>query len=126
MAKKEEKHMPNNRSDFIAEVIGMRGGRVYADINLKANEVIDAVIENGGKGKLMVTFDFKAERSEDGCIVEVSTGHELKIKKPDKHIGRSLFFVGRDGRLTTVDPAQTEMFEDAPAETREDSKRGIQ
>ena len=109
-------------TDLLAVLLDMRSGQVAADCNAKFNEVLKAVIETGGKGKL--TIDLMVEPSKmgmGGAVVEVETKHECKMKKPELAIGRSVFFVTKDGDLTRRDPAQEQMFEQ---EQMEVPKRG--
>lgn len=99
------------QTDLLAVLLDMRSGAVAADCNQKFNEVLKAVIETGGKGKL--TIDLLIAPSKmgmGGAVVEVETSHECKMKKPELAIGKSFFFVNKDGSLTRDNPAQTAMF----------------
>jgi hypothetical protein len=100
------------QNDILQTITDMRNGAVAIDINSKFNEMIQAVLETGGKGELTVTI--KAEPSKlgmGGAVLEVQTEHVCKMKKPELAVGKSFFFVTKDGSLTRDDPAQTAMFE---------------
>jgi hypothetical protein len=103
-------------TDFLSLIVEMRSGAVAQDVNTKFNELISAVLETGGKGEL--TVKIKAAPSKlgmGGVVLEVETEHECKLKKPELAVGKAVFFVTKEGALTRDDPAQTAMFEPAPA-----------
>lgn len=89
----------------------MRSGQVATDCNAKFNEVLKAVIDTGGKGKLTIDLTIAPSKmGMGGAVVEVETTHEAKMKKPELAIGKSFFFVTQDGTLTRDDPVQSAMF----------------
>lgn len=99
------------QNDLLAILLDMRSGQVAADCNSKFNEVLQAVLETGGKGELVIKLFIKPSKmGMGGTVVEVETTHECKAKSPELSIGRSVFFVTADGVLTRDDPAQTAMF----------------
>lgn len=107
-------------NDVLQVLMDMRSGAVATDINSKFNEMILAVLETAGKGELTITI--KAEPSKmglGGAVLEVSTEHACKMKKPELAVGKSFFFVTRDGQLTRDDPAQTAMFSLQQTEQKE-------
>jgi hypothetical protein len=97
-------------TDILAVLIQMRDGEVALECNRKFNELLDAVMATGGKGKISVTLDVKPSRMEmGGGVIEVEMTHKCSIDKPERTLGRSLFFVGDHG-LTRDNPAQERMF----------------
>lgn len=97
-------------ADFVHLLMEMRNGAVAADCSRKFNEVLDAVLETGGKGEFTVKVFVKPSKlAMGGTVIEVETEHECKTKKPELSVGRSLFFITREGRLSKDDPNQTEM-----------------
>jgi hypothetical protein len=99
------------QADFIHLLLEMRNGAVASDCNRKFNELLDAVFETGAKGEFTVKVSVKpSKRAMGGAVIEVETEHECKTKKPELSVGRSLFFVTQDGRLTRDDPNQEAMF----------------
>ena len=107
-------------TDFVNLIMEMRGGAVATDLNEKFNEMLTAVLETGGSGELIVKI--KAAPSKmgmGGCVLEVETEHECKMKKPELKVGKSFFFVTKDGALTRDDPNQTDMFTPAEQERRQ-------
>lgn len=109
-------------NDLLNVILEMRGGQVASDISSKFDEVLKAVIETGGKGELTIKLKIQPSKmAMGGAVVEVETEHETKMKKPELAIGRSVFFVTKEGRLTRDDPAQTAMFE--AAEEKQNGRR---
>ena len=99
-------------TDFISILMEMRNGQVASDLSAKFNEVLMGVLESGGKGELTVTFLLApAKMGMGGVVLEVEAEHKAKIKRPELKIGKSVFFVTKQGTLTREDPAQTAMFE---------------
>ena len=98
-------------NDLLSILLEMRSGAVAADISSKFDEVLKAVLDTGGKGELNIKLLVKPSKmGMGGAVIEVETEHECKVKKPELAIGRSVFFVTKEGRLTREDPAQTAMF----------------
>lgn len=98
-------------TDLLQILLDMRSGQVAADCNIKFNEVLQAVLETGGKGKLTIDLIIAPSKmGMGGAVLEVQTTHECKTKKPELEIGKSFFFVLPDGTLTREDPAQSAMF----------------
>jgi len=99
-------------TDFMSIVLDMRNGAVAQDINTKFQDVLKAVLETAGKGELTVKFTIQPSKlGMGGAVIEVETEHDVKLKRPELKVGRSLFFVTKEGELTRNDPAQTAMFE---------------
>ncbi len=99
-------------TDLLKILLDMRNGKVAMDCNEKFNEVLKAVLDTGGKGELTIKLFVKPSKmGMGGAVIEVETEHEAKMKKPELAIGRSFFFVGKDGTLTRDDPDQEGMFE---------------
>lgn len=105
-------------NDLLSILLDMRNGQVATDCNQKFNTVLEAVLETGGKGELTIKLFIKPSKLGMGrAVLEVETSHECKLKKPEHEIGRSTFFVTKEGKLTRDDPAQTAMFA-APEEVK--------
>ena len=105
-----KKYRMNN--DLLSVLLEMRSGQVATDCNEKFNEVLAAVLETGGKGKLTIELHVAPSKMGlGGAVLEVETFHECKLKKPELGIGKSVFFVTKEGKLTRDDPAQSAMFE---------------
>lgn len=99
-------------TDLLQVLLDMRNGQVAADCNQKFNDVLNAVLETGGKGELTLKLMLKPSKlGMGGAVLEVEATHEVKMKRPELEIGKAFFFVTRDGTLTREDPAQTAMFE---------------
>jgi hypothetical protein len=101
-------------TDLLFVLEDMRNGQVAEDCGQKFNEVLKAVLDTGGKGEFTIKLFIRPSRmgmcGADGllAVFEVEIEHECKLKKPEPAIGRSVFFVTKDGELTRDDPAQKE------------------
>ncbi len=99
------------QNDVLQVMLDMRNGQVATDVNEKFNEVLQAVLETGGKGELTIKLFIRPSKlAMGGAVIEVETEHECKTKKPELAVGRSVFFVTTEGKLTRDDPAQSAMF----------------
>lgn len=98
-------------ADFVQNLIEMRGGKVALDLDQKFKEVVKAVVDSGGKGEMTVKFRIvPSKMAMGGAVVEVEIEHDVKMKKPELPVGRSTFFVDKEGNLSREDPDQAAMF----------------
>ena len=98
-------------SDFVSTLMTMRGGEVALDCNRKFHELLASVLETGKKGKLNLSIEIKPSKfAMGGAVIEVETEHSCEVKKPELSLGRTLFFISKDGDLTRDDPAQIAMY----------------
>jgi|ERR1051326_196075 hypothetical protein len=103
--------MSQANNDILQVLLDMRNGAVAADVNEKFEEMIRAVLETGGKGKLTVELSVEpSKKGMGGVVLEVEARHACKLKKPELPIGSAVFFVSKEGKLTRDDPAQEQMF----------------
>ena len=105
------------RNDLLSVLMDMRQGAVAADINEKFNDVLGAVLDTGGKGELSIKLKITPSKfGMGGAVLEVETEHECKMNRPELKVGKALFFVSRDGKLSRENPDQESlgpMFEEA-------------
>lgn len=113
-------------TDLIQALMDMRSGQVAADLNNKFNKVLQGVLDTGGKGELTLKlFVRPSKMGMGGAVVEVEMDHDVKLKVPELEIGKSFFFVDKDGALTREDPAQSAMFaQEAATETHKENAIG--
>lgn len=112
------------QADFVHLLMEMRNGGVASDCNRKFNELLEAVVQTGAKGELSLKISVKPSRfGPGGLVIEVETEHQCVARKPELKVGRSLFFVTQDGRLTRDDPNQEEMFAEEPQHERNSNQR---
>lgn len=98
-------------TDFIQMLVEMRNGKVAIDLNNKFKELLDAVLNTAHKGELNLKITVSPSKlALGGAVIEVETEHETKMKKPELHVGKSIFFVNKDGELQRDDPEQQAMF----------------
>lgn len=113
------------QSDIHQLLVEMRSGRVLQDINTKFNQVLAAVLDTGGKGKVTIELNIEPGRmGTGGCVLEVELSHNIKLKTPEHDIGKAVFFVDKSGLLTRDDPEQTDLFNEVEQMKKEGGKRG--
>lgn len=92
----------------------MRGGSTAREMNARFNELLDAVYlqRKGGSIKIVVKVN-PSGLSGDGLlsVTQVELIPSVVIGKPEPKLDKGVFYVGRDGSLTRLDPQQQEMFE---------------
>lgn len=90
----------------------MRNGQVAADVSRKLNELIGAIADTGAGGTMTLKLKVKPSRLDihEG-VKEVEITHECTLVKPEKPVGKAIFFVANGCKLSRVDPDQMEMFE---------------
>lgn len=106
-------------NDLLRILLDMRNGQVASDVNCKFNELVKAVLETGSKGELTIKLlVIPSKYALGGAVVEVETEHECKAKKPELKLGKSTFFVTKEGRLTRDHPDQIAMLGEMEEERR--------
>lgn len=109
MAKANERE--KRPTDFVEMLMEMRDGKVVQDISAKFNELLDAVLDVGEKGKLTIDINLEPSRKGPGGVVmEVQANHSVKSKIPQLRLGKSTFFVTPERRLSRTDPDQARLF----------------
>jgi hypothetical protein len=97
-------------NDLISVLMDMRSGAVAADINEKFNDVLKAVLDTGGKGELVIKLKITPSKfGMGGAVLEIETEHECKMQRPELKVGKALFFVSREGKLSREHPDQANM-----------------
>ena len=101
--------------DLLAVLLEMQRGQTAALANRKFGELLDAVKETRKKGKLVITLDVTPSEfdTETNEVSRVTIDPEIKLTRPEKDLGRGIYFLTKEGDLSRQDPRQQEMFEDA-------------
>lgn len=89
----------------------IRRGRAVDQATRLLAEVVRAVDETGKPGELTLKLKIKPEKGGGSQKTIVC---ECKAKKPEGDIPEAVFFSDPDGDLHRQDPAQSEMFSEAP------------
>lgn len=90
-----------------------RRGEILQEGNDALQDVITAIRQFGGKGKLTLTLNFKMEKGD-----QISLTPDIKTEKPRRALSTGLYFATEDGGLTRRDPNQAGMFDDEVAARR--------
>ena len=95
-------------ADIINNLMEMRGGKVAAEINRKYEELLSSVFEHRKKGSITIKIDIEPAGFDqaDMSVTEIRLAPDVTLKKPDKPLDTSMFFVNKQGQLSRVDPNQ--------------------
>lgn len=93
----EEGPPPTQFSDLMGTI---SSGEFDANVTKKLRQLIEAVEETGGSGKLTVTIAVKKEKR----MLVVKPG--FKATLPELGVDSDMFFVDENSRLTKSDPKQ--------------------
>ncbi len=103
--------MSTNVSEFIGE---LNQGKVEQQVSHMLSEVAAAVMENDGKGKIVITLDLKKISNSS----QVNVSHTLKYSRPTKFGTKSEdltnstpMYVSSDGAMTFFPPKQGRFFD---------------
>lgn len=101
----------------------MRDGAVLMDCNEKFSQMVAAVLETGKGGEIKLTIKVKPSKvsmKNNEGVIEVELEHAITTKVPELPVGKAVFFVTDDQRLSRNNPKQEEMFR----QMKEESARG--
>lgn len=95
-------------TDILREI---RRGRAVDQASRALAEVVKAVDETNKPGSVTITLTVKPEKGGGSQKTIIAA---VKLKKPEGDIPEAVFFSDPDGDLHRSDPAQSEMFSEAP------------
>lgn len=91
----------------------MRDGAVLMDCNEKFSQMVAAVLDTGKGGEITLKIKVKPSKvsmkSNEG-VIEVELEHAITAKVPELPVGKAIFFVTEDQRLSRSNPKQDELF----------------
>ena len=103
--------------DFVNTLMEMRNGKAVAEISKKYSELVEAIKDVGTGGEITLKLKLKPTKADMHTgVKEITVQHICTISKPERTVGPSVFFVGRDGRLSRTDPDQQDIFEEEEKE----------
>jgi hypothetical protein len=85
----------------------LRSGRTLDDLAEELAKIVQSVRETGKPGKLILSLVVKPPKKGGASYLTVEDAIVSKLPVLDR--GDTVFFHGRDGRLTRSDPAQQEL-----------------
>lgn len=107
------------RRDFLEFLGECNGGAFVLDCAEKLEELMKAIQETGKTGNLNI--DLKISKNDDGTATVLGT---LKIKKPTKSRGPSVFFIHKD-QLHAEHPNQMTMFDNSKVRSIDEGRREV-
>jgi hypothetical protein len=94
-----------------------RRGEIPSEADDALSDILTALREHGGKGKLTLTLNLKLNKTG-----QIELTPDLKAEKPRRAMSTGLFFADDDGRLLRRDPNQGDWVDDiSPRRTDLDS-----
>ncbi len=84
-----------------------RRGEILAEADVALQDVIAAITEHGGKGKVTLTLNLKMEKGQ-----QISLTPDLRFEKPRRPMATGIYFATDDNQLTRNDPQQDWVADD--------------
>jgi len=94
----------NDDLNFLTFVQSFRRGALVSEADDRLSELVEALHEFGGKGKLQITLTAQVNKAGQ---IEISPA--ITISKPTKSIGQGIYWASDDNRLTRRDPDQADI-----------------
>lgn len=101
---------------FLNFVQSHRRGEIPTEGDAALTDILSAIREHGGKGKLTLTLNIKMNKSGQ---IEITP--DLKSEKPRRAMSAGLYFATDEGALTRRDPNQGDWVDEVNARRDLDS-----
>ena len=101
---------------FLQLLQSHRRGEIPAEADAALTDILTALREHGGKGKLTLTLNMKLNKTG-----QIDLAPDLKVEKPRRAMSTGLFFTDDDGNLMRRDPNQGDWVDDIAARRDLDS-----
>jgi len=98
---------PDQPITFLQLLQSHRRGEIPAEADAALTDILTAMREHGGKGKLTLTLNLKLNKTG-----QVELAPDLKVEKPRRAMSTGLFFTDDDGNLMRRDPNQGDWVDD--------------
>lgn len=92
---------PEASITFLQLLQSHRRGEIPAEADAALTDILTALREHGGKGKLTLTLNMKLNKTG-----QIELAPDLKVEKPRRAMSTGLFFTDDDGKLMRRDPNQ--------------------
>lgn len=99
--------MANDELNFLQFLQGFRRGDLVREADALMGELMQAIQDTGGKGKLVLELPFGVNKAG-----QIECVPKMKVDKPLRPIGTGIFYLSDDARLSRRDPNQHEMFDE--------------
>lgn len=97
--------------DFVQMLMEVQSGEAAMLANSRLHELVQAIRDTAGSGTLTLKMSVKPGKLGMGGLVQtVVATVDVVIKKPELHLGDSIFYVTEDGNLSRNDPRQEALF----------------
>jgi hypothetical protein len=103
----------SDEMSFLTFLQSFRRGTLLAYADAQLEELMEAIHETGGNGKLTLEFPFKVNKAG-----QIECQPQVKLTKPKTALGTGVYYTTPSGRLTRKDPLQYDI-EDHIAKARD-------
>lgn len=100
---------------FLQLLQSHRRGEIPAEADAALTDILTALREHGGKGKLTLTLNLKLNKTGQIELVP-----DIKAEKPRRAMATGMFFTDDDGRLMRRDPNQADWVDEVAARRSEE------
>lgn len=107
---------PEQPITFLQLLQSHRRGEIPTEADQALTDILAALREHGGKGKLTLTLNMKLNKSG-----QIELTPDLKSEKPRRAMSQGLYFADDDGNLSRRDPNQGDWVDDIAARRDLDS-----
>jgi molybdopterin converting factor small subunit len=91
---------------FVDTLKILRAGEVIGDLTADLAQLVAAVRDTGGKGKLILTLTVKSLSGDDMALMVVD---EIKVTPPKRIVATTVLYATEDNELQRKDPRQPEL-----------------
>lgn len=98
---------PEQSINFLQLLQSHRRGEIPAVADAALTDILTALREHGGKGKLTLTLNLELNKTGQVELIP-----DIKSVKPRRTMSTGLFFTDDDGRLMRRDPNQSDWVDD--------------
>lgn len=100
---------------FLQLLQSHRRGEIPAEADAALTDILTALREHGGKGKLTLTLNLKLNKTGQIELIP-----DIKAEKPRRAMATGLFFADDEGRLMRRDPNQADWVDEVAARRGEE------
>ncbi|MES2814501.1 MAG: hypothetical protein V4720_06365 [Pseudomonadota bacterium] len=101
---------PDPAIGFLQLLQTHRRGEISTEADAALTDILTALREFGGAGKLTLTLKLKLNKTG-----QIELAPDLKTEKPRRAMSTGLFFADQDGRLLRRDPDQPDWVDEVAA-----------
>ncbi len=102
----------STQADIVQTLCVLNKGRFIIEAGSQLQELTDAIVDTNKAGELTIKLKVSPSGWKHGRPNQFDFQPDVSIKKPRTDVGKTIFFVTQDNKLTREDPDQAEMFDE--------------